>query len=234
MAKLRARSRKRVPTKKRTNLIEKRQDKRIKRILKQTLAGELETKSFKVDNNAISLQTYVPYSYNLFYSGASQGTSDHTFLGDELIWRGLKVHYQVFNLTPGAVLNDQPFQVKFMIVSTPVYKAISSLSVADIRDSTTTAAGRFFLKNDAKIHYQKVVNMQVDRYYPTGSGVTQKVISGSFWFRRNQKIKYKDLATDYSLKDRNYYLVMFPIAMADISGYCGTVALAYKNYFKDP
>lgn len=233
MAKVRRNSKMRkFKAKKKT--LSKATTKAVKSIVKRQIASTVETKFFQYDNGNITPNNYTFQSYNLFYHGVNQGTGDNAFLGDSVIWRGLKVNYQITNIVPGSVINDQPFQCKFMIISTPVYKAVANLDINDVRDNTTSAAGRFFYRHDAKVHFTRVVTFETDRYYPTGAQSSLKTKTGSIWFRRNQKIQYKNYAVDYDLRDRNYYLVVFMMSPTDISGKVATVSMTYKNYFKDP
>lgn len=216
--------------------LSKNQVKAVKAIVKKTALKSEETKFFYYDQTGIYPTNNSFISFNLFYHGVNQGTSNTRFLGNELIWRGLSVHYEVINQVTGGAVNDQPFDLQMMIISTPVYKAVTNLAVTDIADGEANTGSRFWCDPDSKIHFKKKIKFSVDRYN-AGNTTTQKVMKGSFYFRGgNKKIVYKNFTANYELKDRNYYLVLFPNSVLQPVS-AGTqvcrVDFSYKNYFKD-
>lgn len=219
------RAKKRVATQK---ALTKKQAKAVTSIVKKVAAKEEETKFFQFSavtnpptNNTIT-------SYNLFYHGVSQGTSNNQLVGDVLNWRGIKIKYTIYNETALAgTWFDTPYTICMAIVACKKYVAATSLAFADIRDDTNAQAGRFFLNDQSKILFKKEVRVTQSK------SNDRKFITGNIWLKRNQKIHFKDFSVDYQLKDMNYYLVVWGYDLHTSTNTTGTLTWSWKNYFKD-
>jgi len=166
-------------------------------------------------------------TYNLFYHNVSQGTTNNTMIGDKINWRGIKLKYTVLSQNGSGTWIDNPFQIVMAVVATKTYNAISSLTLADIRDDTNTSTSRFFLNNQSKILFKKTVSVQFNK---TGD---RKRVDGSFWLKRNQMIKFKDFTASHELSGMNYYLAFWAHDENNTLSSTGTVFFSYKNYYKD-
>lgn len=215
-------------TKKTSKSLTKKQANAVKTIAKKVVASEAETKFFPYTSSK-GLEVDQFTSWNLFYHGVSTGTTNNTLIGDKLEWRGIKIKYVLQNTTDGGTTwNQNPFTVHFMIIGTPVYKALTSLTPTELCTDTSSYFGLGYLQPDAKMLYKKTITIDAD----TGTLLTDKVLkSGSFWLGRRQKINYTDLIQDYKLTKMNYYFCIYCEAAG--SGKVGYVDFTWQNYFKD-
>lgn len=203
------------------------QTKAIKTIAKKVALSTQETKFLQYDKNQVVPNGSGLVSFNLFYHGANRGTGDNDIVGDRLTWRGIKIKYQVTSYgNPGRGWFDTPFKIHMMIIATKKYVASASLSLADIRDNTSTTITTFFPNKETQILAHRTVHVNGQK---TGDRNTKL---GSIWLKRNQVLTYKDFATDQQLTKQNYYLVLWGEDQHGLSD-TGTCYFTYKNYFKD-
>lgn len=221
--------------------LSKPQAKAVTAIVKRVQAKSEETKRFTynatLEPGAGSITTY-----NLFYHGVTRGLGVSDMTGDALHWRGIKIKFFIDNYyiggTPPLVQSQtQPFNIHFMIVSTPVWRETTSLTYGEIYDSAVPIGfiDLATVNDSTKVLYKKTVRCNYDRSQ-SGSGggltgATAKRMTGSIWLKRNQIIKFLDLTQNKKLKDRNYYFVIQPSALQ--SGALCHIEFAWQNYFKD-
>lgn len=210
----------------RQKALNKSQAKAVKSIVKKVTASQEETKYFTYGTSLVPSSTGTGLtSYNLFYHNASQGVTNNTLIGDKLNWRGLKVKWSVLNNT-GSAWFDTPFTIVMAVIATKKYAAVTSLALDDIRDDTSSQTNRFFLNEQSKMLYKKEIRVSQAK---TGD---RKRITGNFWLKRNQMLKYKDFTTNHELKDMNYYLCFWAYDEHNLLT-SGSIYFVYKNYFKD-
>lgn len=206
----------------------KKQANAVKTIAKRVVSSEAETKYFPyTGSKGLTVDQFT--SWNLFYHGVSTGTTNNTLIGDKLEWRGIKIKYVVQNTTDGGTTwNPNPFTVHFMIIGTPVYKALTTLTPSEVCTDTSGYFGLGYLQPDAKMLFKKSITINAQ----STTALTDKVLkSGSLWLSRRQKINYTDLIQDYKLTKMNYYFVTYCEAAG--SGNVGYIDFTWQNYFKD-
>lgn len=205
------------------------QEKAVKAIAQKVTTKTEETKYFtyRTFTNPSTIQLT---SYNIFYHGVSQGSGNNQFIGDSLRWQGLKVKYELTNYSGSRGWVDNPISVFLLVLSTPVYKTTTNLSVADIaRPDVDQGLYTWLAGKETKIHFKRKIKL------PSGKTGDRKFVSGDLWVKGNKKLTYKDFGTNYDLKQRNYYVVVY--AQDDTAGlstpFAGQIVLNMINYFKD-
>lgn len=228
MAKIARQSKMRKTQKKAKKSLTNKQVKAVKSIAKRVVASEEETKFFPYTTSKVCTNGSLT-SWNLFYHGVSTGTTNNTLIGDKLEWRGVKIKYVIQNTPDGGTnWNQNPFIVHMMIVGTPVYKALTSLTQSELQTDTNTYFGLGYLQPDAKMLFKKTITINPG----DNNGTPDKTLkTGSMWLSRRQKLTYTDLINDYKLTKLNYYFLIFVESAA--TGNVCTVDFTWQNYFKD-
>lgn len=209
----------------------------VKKIVKQALTKQVETKYFKHSIEDKGITRSVPISYNVFYHGVTRGTSDNQLIGDKLSWQGISFKYRFYNAYLQNLVYtyvNWPQTVHVMLIETDQYAALSSLTYSDIWTNYTGSPETDFLRQGVRILAH---NKHVIRPDAAASTVPKYLYTGNlkYFLKNGRKLEYTDsLASTYELVSKNYYIVLISTGLeAGTGGVTATLSGGWRNYFKD-
>lgn len=220
----------------------KRQVKAVTAIAKKVDLKSDETKFFRLRySEAIGapVGNKVITSYNLFYHGVSQGTSQHDMLGNKINWRGVAIHYYYTpNTLYGTNQNWLGHNLHIGIIQCKTFKTTTSLNFSDIQDNSmqVDAWTGFLEAGKAKWLVKKTIPIRQLAAEATNPPQNNcQPVQGKLWIKRNQMIEFNNFLTSFELNNKyNYYFVYYGVGEGTPStSSVGEIRFQGKVYFKD-